>query len=220
METAARVAETAASTAARLGSDLREEASFRDESPGDPDALRAVAARLAKAAPALFEVSRALADWRRDRSRLVEDADRAELLEQKRAQDRAAAFAARVSDALHRAAGGDAGEANGMAVSAQRNMEEASRRLAEWNPAAAEAHQRQAIQDLNRLRYLVERGAMELARRPADREDPEEPRLPAKPPDRRASDDLERAVREHLGEAVPEGYADLVRSYYEAILKP
>lgn len=218
-ETAARVAEEAAAGSSRLAGDLREQASFREDAPGDPGALRAVAARMARASAPLAEVARALASWRRDRSAVVEAADRADLLDQKSLQERALAAATRVADALRRAAGGESGEAAGVAISVRRNMEEASRRLAEWNPGAAEAHQRQAIQDLNRLRHLLERGSMELARRPTDRDDPEELKLPP-PATRRASDDLERAVREHLSDPVPEAYAELVRSYYEAILKP
>jgi hypothetical protein len=219
LETAARVAEDAAAGAARLAGDLREEASFREDAPGDPGALRAVSSRMAKAAPALAEVAHTLSAWRRDRTALVDSADRSDLLDQKKVQERALAAAKSVAEAMRRAAGGEAGEAAGVAVSARRNMEEASRRLAEWNPGAAEAHQRQAIQDLNRLRHLLERGSMELARRLTDRDDPEELTLPPAA-SRRASDDLERAVREHLAEPVPEAFADLVRQYYEAILKP
>ncbi len=219
LETAARVAEDAAAGAARLAGDLREEASFRDDTPGDPGALRAVSSRMAHAAPPLAEVARTLSAWRRDRSALIESGDRSDLLDQKKVQERALAAATRVAEAMRRAAGGEAGEAAGVAVSARRNMEEASRRLAEWNPAAAEAHQRQAIQDLNRLRHLLERGSMELARRLTDRDDPEELTLPP-PPSRRASDDLERAVRGHLAAPIPDAFADLVRQYYEAILKP
>jgi len=218
-ETAARVAEEAAAGAARLAGDLREEASFRDDAPGDPGALRAVASRMSKAAPFLVEVSHTLAAWRRDRSALVETGDRTDLLDQKKVQDKALAASTKVADALRRAAGGEAGEAVSVAVSARRNMEEASRRLAEFNPAAAEAHQRQSVQDLNRLRHLLERGSMELAHRLTDRDDPDQVTLPPVAP-RRASDDLGRAVREHLTDRVPEAIADLVRSYYEAILKP
>jgi hypothetical protein len=219
LETAARVAEDAAAGAARLAGDLREEASFREDAPGDPGALRAVSSRMAKAVPALAEVAHTLSAWRRDRAALVESGDRSDLLDQKKVQERALAAAKSVAEAMRRAAGGEAGEAAGVAVSARRNMEEASRRLAEWNPGAAEAHQRQAIQDLNRLRHLLERGSMELARRLTERDDPEELTLPPVAP-RRASDDLERAVREHLAEPLPEAFADLVRQYYEAILKP
>ena len=218
-DTAVRVAEDAASGTARLAGDLRDEASFKDDSQGDPGALRAVATRMAKAAPLLADVSRVLSAWRRDRAAMVDASDRVELQDQKKVQERALTSASRVADALKRATGSESGEASSVAISIRRNMEEATRRLAEWNPAAAEAHQRQAIQDMNRLRHLLDRGAMELSRRATDRDDPEELHLP-KPEPRKTSDDLERAVRDRLSGPLPEAVADLVRSYYESILKP
>jgi hypothetical protein len=174
---------------------------------------------MAKAAPLLADVSRVLSAWRRDRAAMVDASDRVELQDQKKVQERALTSASRVADALKRATGSESGEASSVAISIRRNMEEATRRLAEWNPAAAEAHQRQAIQDMNRLRHLLDRGAMELSRRATDRDDPEELHLP-KPEPRKTSDDLERAVRDRLSGPLPEAVADLVRSYYESILKP
>lgn len=97
-------------------------------------------------------------------------------------------------------------------------MEEAARRLAETNPMAAEAHQRQAIQDLQRLRKALERGAPDpriQAAVPLPEDDPVELSLPERLP---PGDAFSREVRAHAETPVPAPFDPMVRAYYDAIL--
>ena len=98
-------------------------------------------------------------------------------------------------------------------------MDEASRRLAEVNPSAAEAHQRQAIQDLLRLKRLLESGLDEGTRKGEGVVGPPDVRIAATAA-RPSPDELRRAVSEALKESSLPAYEDTVKAYYEALVKP
>ncbi len=204
-----------------LSQDWRDVADWSAEEQPEASAyLRAQATRLARALTPLRDAARVLADWDRERSGVVTRDDRENASRMLHDQERALALMGRAADTLRRAAGSDADEHVTIAMSARRNMEEAATRLDEVKPAAAEAHQRQAVQDMQRLRKSLERGAVELRGHAAGLP-LEDDRVTLPPAARRPpGDDFAREVRAHAGDPVPPTFADVVRAYYEAILQP
>lgn len=189
-----------------------------EEQPESAAFLRAQAARLGRSVPPLREAARTLSDWSRERTGVVTRDDREGAARMLRDQERALALMARASEGLRRTLGSDADDRVATAQSARRNMEEAARRLAETNPMAAEAHQRQAIQDLQRLRKALERGAADpriQAAVPLPEDDPVELSLPERLP---PGDAFSREVRAHAETPVPAPFDLMVRAYYDAIL--
>jgi lysophospholipase L1-like esterase len=220
-ETALRLARDVAERAAILAAQLRDQGEWSEDQDGKGSAaVRASAARLARAAAPLREVHRVLGAWKREREGLVGATERETLKDIRKNEDQVLARVARLHDAIKAAAGG-ADEASSAAGAARRSAEEASRRLAEWNPAAAEAHQRQAIQDLLKLKRLLEHGADEsaTARRRTPAEPDDDVRLPASAAPR-APNELRREIQSHLREPPLARFADLVKAYYESILRP
>jgi len=97
-------------------------------------------------------------------------------------------------------------------------MTEAVARLAEAQPASAETHQRQAVQDLLRLKRFVERGPIESLRKQS-REAEEDRVVIAAPRPGPPADDLRREIQERQDLPAPPGLEDLVRAYYESLVR-
>lgn len=219
--TARRVVDGLLERVSGLVQDWRDIADWTGEERPDAAAfLRAQANRLSRVVVPLRDAARLLADWDRQRAGVVTRDDRDNATAMLRDQERALAVLGRAAEALRRAAGSDADEHVATALAARRNMEEAVRRLAEVNPTAAEEHQRQAVQDMQRLRKALERGAVEARAQAAAVPWEDQPvALPA--PARDAPGDaFAREVRAHAGDPVPASYEEVVRAYYEAILAP
>jgi len=221
LDTALKVLRDMVERAALLASQVRDQADWlEDDRSRDAGAMRVQAGRIAKAVGPLREVLRALAGWKREREAAIGPAERERTRELKRDQDHVLATASRFVEAFKTAGRGE--EVPSAALAARRNMEEASRRLAEVNAGAAEAHQRQAVQELMRLRRSIEQGGPdETGRRrtAVPHDEAEGVRIPA-PEARRAPDALLREVRSHAAEPAAQGFADLVKSYYDALLRP
>lgn len=220
-ETAFRVSRDVGERMTQLVLQLRDDADFADdESPAVSTAKRGQANRLARLVPPLRDVQRVVGSFLKERSGLVGPAEKEELRAIKRDQDKALALVVRLQEAVRKAAGGPGpDDVQGVTGSARRNMEESSRRLAEMNPAAAEAHQRQTVQDLSRLRRLLEQGSDDPASRTPAPADDEPVRIP--PAVRaQAPDELRRLLEVHAREPAAAASEELVRSYWEALLKP
>jgi len=221
LDTALKVMRDVVDRTALLASQVRDQADWlEDDRARDAGAMRAQATRILKSIAPLRDVLRALAAWNRERDAAIGPAERERLRELKQEQDRVMAIASRIVEAFRAAAGG--ADIPPAATAARRNTEEASRRLAELKAHAAEAHQRQAIQELMRLRRALEQGAEEPGRKRAAsvHEEPDEVRIPAPGTAQRAPDALRREVRTHSVEPAAEGFGDLVKAYYEALLRP
>lgn len=105
-------------------------------------------------------------------------------------------------------------EPSAAAASVRRNMTEAHARLVEGRPDAAEVHQRQAVQDIQRLARAVEKGPFEATGK--ERRAEETVAIPRKG---LAPSELVEEIRLYSGETPRPGAEALVRAYYEALLK-
>jgi hypothetical protein len=221
--TARRLVSGALDRLSGLAQDWRDIAEWTAEEEGGASTyFRRQANRLARALGPLRDAARVLGDWERERSGVVTRDDRESAARMVRDQERALGLMARAAETLRRVAGSDADEHVETAMSARRNMEEAVTRLAEINPAAAEAHQRQAVQDMQRLRKSLERGSLELRAQVAAALPADDERIDLTPtvPRRAPGDDFAREVRARLDDPVPTSFEEVVRAYYEAILRP
>ena len=223
LETARKMARDTVDRAAMLAAELRDQADWMEEErTHDAAYIRTQAARIAKGVAPLKDVLRALVAWERDKDAEIGPAERERMTQLKRAQDKVLAMGNRVADGMRASA--PASDMASAALAARRSMEEASRRLAELNPGAAEAHQRQAIQDLLRMRRAIEQGATATDDRTVSHTmgslpEAGEVRLPkpiASPP----PDALLQQVRAHMAEPAAEGFEELVRAYYRALASP
>jgi hypothetical protein len=200
--------------------DVRDQAEWIGEDREDDAAdLRAQAGRMARVLALLREPYRGLSTWHKERAAAMEGADREELVDMRKAQEKVLSVMTRVAETLRRLSGSDSEESTSAALSARRNMDESARRLAESNPLSAEVHQRQAIQDLLRLRRTLERTGSDLGRRQVYADGTEGVTISAGTSPRRP-DAFEREVQVFLSDPVPPEYEEVVRAYYEAILRP
>ena len=220
LDTALRVLRELSDRTAVLAAQLRDQSDWgEDQGARDAAGLRLQAARLGRAAGPMRDALRSLAAWKKDKESAVGPTEREALHALKADEDKALAQVVRLHETLRRA-GGSSDEPTSAAGAARRNIEEASRRLAEFNPAAAEAHQRQAVQDLLRLKRALEHGGEEAAvRRRAAADDDDVVRLPA-PTAQRPSDELRRELHARMKEPALTRFTDLVKAYYDAILRP
>ena len=202
-----------------LAAELEDQADWAaQESSQDPRAWAESARRLRQAAAPLREVVRTLQAWRSRPEETLTPAMREEVSAIAAAQGRLATRMDPIVEALGRTTGGWARELSEAAQSARRNMTEAVARLAEAQPASAETHQRQAVQDLLRLKRFVERGPIESLRKQS-REAEEDRVVIAAPRPGPPADDLRREIQERQDLPAPPGLEDLVRAYYESLVR-
>ncbi len=202
---------------ARMAAEMADQADWLvEERPEEAAVLARAARNVDLAARSLREVIRTLAAWKARAEAAPTPTMRAEAMEIRDEQNRVISTLDKAVERLGPGAGAWAGELVGMAGSARRNMSEAAARLAEVRPQAAEVHQRQAVQDLLRLKRALERGPFEAPRRYVKADDRillpiPEPRPPA--------DELRDEVARYRGEPPPPGTEDLVRAYYESLTR-
>lgn len=206
--------------AVRLASDLRDQAEWADDTQGaQAAAWRTVSARLSRATPPLREVTRILTLWKRDTDGLTGPVEKAELRALRAAQDGVLELTVRALELFRKAVPGGTAEPVTWLQNARRNMEEAARRLSEFQPSAAEVHQRQAVQELIKLKRIIERGIeVNPARRYAMPEEPESVRIPDAAP-LRPLHELVRELESYRKIEPIASYADLVKAYYQALLQ-
>ena len=205
----------------RLASDLRDQAEWASEDhPQQAAAWRTASGRLARSVPPLREVVRILTAWKREKDALIGPTEKSDLRIIRLSQDDVLEKTVRAGDLFRKAVTSGSAEPVTWLQNARRNMEEAVRRLSEFNPAAAEVHQRQAIQELLKLKRVLERGIEENpTHRYSVSDEPESVRIPEPAPQRLISE-LGREI-EAFRQATPlPAYTDLVRLYYQALLKP
>jgi hypothetical protein len=104
------------------------------------------------------------------------------------------------------------------AQDAKENIKQAYERLLEEDPSAAETHQRQAIQDLLRLKREIARakGKILPGGEDAKVKEPEE-EMHVTPTV--STWDVKSKVMEFLHEDIPSGFEEVVKRYYESITK-
>lgn len=217
LDTALKVVIAVRERMAQLAMDLRDQAEWIDSAgSGKAQALRGQAGRLSRTESALGDVLKGLDAWRSERSALATQSDRQKIGELATMQGRVSQTFAGVVDAIGTAGISGSDSIMEAVRSAAANLSEGHLRLFELDPLGGEAHQRQAVQDLLRLRKLLERGGIAL--RPA----PElvYPKLEIATAGEPADDAFERSVKAGMAEPPMVGTEDLVRSYYEAILVP
>lgn len=204
---------------ARMASEMGDQADWlAEERPEGAAVLARTARNLGLAARSLREATRSLAAWKARAEAPPTPAMRAGVTEILDGQNRVISALDKAVEPLGPGAGAWAVELVGMAGSARRNMSEAAARLAEARPSAAEVHQRQAVQDLLRLKRALDRGPFETLRRQAKAGEDERISLPVPEP-RPPADELRDEIRRHQDEPPAPGTEDLVRAYYESLMK-
>ncbi len=202
----------------RLAADLGDEGDWlAEERPEEASLLSGAARNLRQAARPLRELTKVLAAWKARAEAPPTPAMRAEAAEVVEGQNRVISALDKAVEPLGSRSGAWAEEVVGMATSARRNMTEAAARLSEARPWAAEVHQRQAVQDLLRLKRALDRGPFETGRRPAREEDPVPVTVPVRPGP--PADELREEIRRYQGEPPIPGTEELVRSYYQSLFK-
>lgn len=214
LEAAYKMAADVTGRANMLAYELREYAEWAEDTTKNTAAIRQIAARLSKAAGSIREIQRALGALRREREALIGQVERERLMELSKAQERVAVKITRLYEAIRTASGGT-DEAASAAGAAKRGAEEATKRLRELKPGAAEAHERQVVQELLRLKRVLEHGSDEYVK---SRNEPQEDMvIPVTTP---PSDELRNEVQRYMKEPPLSKFADLVKAYYESILRP
>lgn len=104
------------------------------------------------------------------------------------------------------------------AQEARENIRQAYQRLLEEDPSAAETHQRQAIQDLLRLKRRIARhkGKIVAAQKDLGEVESEE-EMTVKATG--STWDVKSKVLEFINEDVPKGFEEVVKRYYESLTK-
>ncbi len=203
----------------RMASEMGDQADWlAEERPEAAAVLARTARNLGLAARSLREVTRTLAAWKSRAEAPPTPAMRADVTDILDRQNRVISALDRAVEPLGPGTGAWTSELVGMAGSARRNMSEAAARLAEARPWAAEVHQRQAVQDLLRLKRALDRGPFENLRGRARAGEDERISLPVPEP-RPPTDELRDEVRRYQGERPAPGTEDLVRAYYESLMK-
>lgn len=217
LKNAASVVEAALENTRNSIIDMRSAAEWAEEEKASKSLL-SLAIRLSKSYELLREINSELRLWGQARRAMVTKDDREEASVILRDQERALSLATKFSEALKKSIDSDADEIVVTAFSAKQNMEEACERLRETNFVAAEAHQRQAIQDVMRLRRSLERGEIKYQSASTwAEEDPIE--LPEHVQTTSAGGFTDE-IRNYSDQQVPARFEAVVRAYYDSLMRP
>lgn len=201
----------------RMALEIGDQADWLAEEGGEGVAVLTKTARiLSMVVKSLREVTRSLRTWKSRTESPPTPVMRAEAANIAAVQNRVISLLDKAMEPLALRQGAWTSELLGMTTAARRNMSEATARLAEDRPAAAEVHQRQAIQDLLRLKRALDRGPLETIQRQVKEEEPVT--LPASRPGP-PGDELFQEVLRYRDEPRRPGTEDMVRSYYDALIR-
>jgi tetratricopeptide (TPR) repeat protein len=217
LKNAASVVEAALENSRNSIIDMRSAAEWAEDEKASKSLL-SLAIRLSKSYELLREINSELRLWGQARRAMVTKDDREEASVILRDQERALSLATKFSEALKKSIDSDTDEIVVTAFSAKQNMQEACERLRETNFVAAEAHQRQAIQDVMKLRRSLERGEIKYQSASTwAEEDPIE--LPEHVQTTSAGGFTDE-IRNYSDQQVPARFEAVVRAYYDSLMRP
>lgn len=178
--------------------------------------IKRISNRVAKVLDYLRGIKRELDEWKKNKDGVVGPQEKAEAREIRKDQNGVLAMCSKMFSLLVETTKGKAEEAIGIANSAKRNMEEASKKLSEGVPHSAEAYQRQAVQELLKLKRFLETG-MDLSLTKEEYKSQE--RVTLEKNTVKPIDKLITEIAKYRKEPCMPGYYQIVQAYYDSLLK-